>query len=117
MKIMTDGEANSGQFTTSKPVLMDVNVSEPEPIDIVKEAKSILQTIPCEVEPMAVDLEEEVQLNSSVNRDHHENEQTIQPTGTYWNTSNRFAYTKNRPSSLLESTGINQEQLALMERK
>ena len=59
--MVTDGEANNSQFTTSEPVLMNVNTYEPEPmiVDIVEnDTVREVQTIECELEPMIVDLVE-----------------------------------------------------------
>ena len=60
---VTDGEANNSQFTTSEPVLMNVNSFEPEPmiIDIVEnDTVREVQAFACELELMIVDLVEDV---------------------------------------------------------
>ena len=67
-KMTTDEGADCGLINMNEPTLMDVNESELEPIDMVIKIKSFLRTIPCEDEPIAADLEEEVQLNSCITK-------------------------------------------------
>ena len=66
--MITDEVADYGQINMSEPLSMDVDES-------VIEIKSSLQKIPCQDEPMAFDLEEEVQneiqLNSSTIKTYH----------------------------------------------